>query len=81
MSPSFAVSGFQVYVIGFDEVDASGRSGGYTQPANRTLFPLSNGLIVWEASHSEWTSKLFPHRSEDFTAALTYVVRNFPQSE
>jgi len=55
-NPSFAVSGFQV--DGLDELDASGRSGGYTQPANRTLFPLANGLIVWEGTHAEWTSTL-----------------------
>jgi len=47
-------------------VDASGCLGGYAQPANRTLFPLSNGLIVWEASHSEWTSTLYIHLVQSF---------------
>ncbi|KAF9643645.1 hypothetical protein BDM02DRAFT_3123116 [Thelephora ganbajun] len=28
---------------------------GYTAPANRTRFPLTNGFITWEASHGSWT--------------------------
>ena len=41
------------------EPDASGRPDGYTDPANRTQFPLTNGFIVWDGSHPQWTSKLF----------------------
>jgi len=28
---------------------------GYTQPGNRSLFPLTNGFIVWEGEHPSWT--------------------------
>jgi len=28
---------------------------GYTNPANRTLFPLTNGTIFWNGSHESWT--------------------------
>lgn len=40
------------------EIDSSERPGGYTEPANRTRFPLTSGYIVWNASHTQWTSEL-----------------------
>jgi len=40
------------------ELNATGRPGGYTEPANRTRFPLTSGFIVWNASHTQWTSEL-----------------------
>lgn len=33
---------------------------GYTEAANRSLFPLTNGFITWESEHPSWTGK-YPH--------------------
>lgn len=41
------------------EFDTSGRTDGYTDPANRTPFPLTSGFIVWNGSHPSWTSELY----------------------
>ena len=30
---------------------------GYTEAANRSLFPLTNGFITWESEHPSWTGK------------------------
>ena len=49
------VSGRMLFVLD-ESLTCLGRPGGYTDPANRTQFPLSNGFIVWEATHTQWTS-------------------------
>jgi len=39
----------------FDEDNEPQFCDGYTQPANRVPFPLTNGLITWNDSHPQWT--------------------------
>jgi len=58
-NPSFAVGVSWVAVVDLDKkFDMSGPLDGYTQPANRTKFPLTNGFIIWEGEHPSWTREL-----------------------
>ena len=60
--PQFCGQCFFMTICKYEsELDASGRTDGYTNPANRTQFPLTNGAIAWNGSHSSWTSKLSSH--------------------